>query len=137
MRQLMLTNRSGLDPWRDVYYHCLDSGNDLRYLISELHQILMLQSNIWSFDVVILGNGQNEKKKRFYLICPYDVWISTWVYFLLYAIILNCVPSIGRNLTKVFKFRWPGGGYSLICKLVDQLLNENHESVSGILYVFN
>lgn len=30
VRQLMFSNGSGLDPLRDVYYHCLVLGNYLR-----------------------------------------------------------------------------------------------------------
>lgn len=42
----MFTNGSGLDSLGNVSDHCLDLGNDLRHLISELHQVLMLQSKI-------------------------------------------------------------------------------------------
>lgn len=79
VRQLMFTNGSGLDPSRDVYYHCLDLGNDLRHLISKPHQVLMLQSNIWSFDVVISVKGQTwqEKKKILSHLSPCDMWTLT------------------------------------------------------------
>lgn len=51
-----------------------------------------------------------KKKKILSYLPPCNMWtLTSRVHFFLYAPILNCVPSIWRNLTKAFKFRWSEG----------------------------